>query len=232
MAYGAERGVPWGMSESAYNVRDRHQTYQYRAFGVPDLALKRGLGRELVVAPYAAALATMVDAPRALSNLQRLEADGALGPYGFRDSVDYTRPDPGESYAVVGAYMAHHVGMGLVALTNTLTSQVWQRRFHADPLVRSAELLLHERIPRRLVLQDPQGTRRDESLPEAEIERPVGTRDRRTRHPDAARGAAGTPALHHHGEPLRRRDTAATRSSPSPAGGPTPPATPPASSAT
>ncbi|HET7426875.1 MAG TPA: glucoamylase family protein, partial [Gemmatimonadales bacterium] len=173
IAYGGERGVPWGVSESAYNVRDRHQTYQYRPFGVPDLALKRGLGRELVVAPYAAVLATMLDPRRALANLARLEDKGALGPYGFRDAVDYTRPDDDATFAVVRAYMAHHMGMGLVALTNTLAGQIWQARFHVDPLVRSAELLLHERLPRRLVLQEPQGGRADELLPEAEIERPA-----------------------------------------------------------
>jgi cyclic beta-1,2-glucan synthetase len=173
VAWGDERGVPWGMSESAYNVRDRLRTYQYRPFGVPDLALKRGLGRELVVAPYASVLASMIDPRRALENLRRLEGVGALGRYGFRDAVDYTRPDPDQAYAVVGAYMAHHLGMGLIALTNALTGQVWQRRFHADPVVRSAELLLHERIPRRLVLQEPQGGRGDEGLPEAEVERPA-----------------------------------------------------------
>ncbi|MFZ5625198.1 MAG: GH36-type glycosyl hydrolase domain-containing protein [Gemmatimonadota bacterium] len=172
VAYGAARGVPWGLSESAYNVRDRHHTYQYRAFGVPDLALKRGLGRELVVAPYASLLAAMVDPQPALANLELLESQGALGPCGFRDAIDYTRPDPDERYAVVRAYMAHHLGMGLVALTNILTSQVWQRRFHADPVVRSAELLLHERIPRRLVLREPQGARPDEALP-GEAERPA-----------------------------------------------------------
>ncbi len=172
VAYGAERGVPWGVSESAYNLRDRHLTYQYRPFGVPDLALKRGLGRDLVVAPYASVLASMIDPQRALANLTQLEATGALGPYGFRDALDYTRPEAGRRYAVVGTFMAHHLGMGLIALTNTLTAQVWQRRFHTDPVVRSAELLLHERIPRRLVLQEPQAARPDEALPEAEVERP------------------------------------------------------------
>ena len=172
IAYGAEHGVPWGMSESAYNLRDRHLTYQYRAFGVPDLALKRGLGRDLVIAPYASALAVLVDPPRALANLDALEERGALGPYGFRDALDYTRPQPGQHYAVVGAYMAHHMGMGLVALANALHGQTWQRRFHTDPIVRSAELLLHERMPRRLVLQEPQSARADEALPDPEIERP------------------------------------------------------------
>jgi cyclic beta-1,2-glucan synthetase len=172
IAYGSERGVPWGVSESAYNVRDRHLTYQYRPFGVPDLALKRGLGRELVIAPYASVLATMVAPWRALANLRQLESLGALGRYGFRDALDFTRPDPENDYALVHTYMAHHMGMGLVALTNALTSQVWQRRFHADPVVRSAELLLHERIPRRVVPQEPQGARPDEAMPEAEVDRP------------------------------------------------------------
>ncbi|MDQ3605137.1 MAG: hypothetical protein M3418_02955, partial [Gemmatimonadota bacterium] len=173
IAYGAERGVPWGVSESAYNLRDRHLIYQYRAFGVPDLALKRGLGRDLVIAPYASALAIMVDPSRALANLATVEAKGSLGPYGFRDALDYTRPPPGERYAVVHTYMAHHVGMGLVALANALTMGIWPRRFHAEPIVRSAELLLHERIPRRLVLQEPQGATADESLPDPELERPA-----------------------------------------------------------
>ncbi|HEX6644996.1 MAG TPA: glucoamylase family protein, partial [Gemmatimonadales bacterium] len=172
-AYGAERNVPWGISESGYNVRDRSFTYQYRAFGVPDLALKRGLGRELVVAPYASLLAALVDARRALPNLRQLERMGLLGPYGFRESADFTRPEPDKAFAVVRAYMAHHIGMSLVALTNLLAERAWQRRFHADPLVRAAELLLHERIPRRLVIRPAQGTRVDEALPEAEMERPA-----------------------------------------------------------
>ena len=162
IAYGAERGIPWGISESAYNVRDRALTYQYRAFGVPELALKRGLSRELVVAPYATLLALMVEPHQAIRNLALLEAEGALGPYGFRDAIDYTRPLPGSKKAVVGAYMAHHIGMSIVALDNALNANVWQLRFHADPIVRSAELILQERIPRRLVLQDMQ--RPDDSM--------------------------------------------------------------------
>ncbi|MBA2572886.1 MAG: carbohydrate-binding protein [Gemmatimonadetes bacterium] len=173
IAYGEQRGAVWGVSESAYNLRDRHQTYQYRAFGVPDLALKRGLGRDLVIAPYASALALMVDPERALQNLAALEKKGALGDFGFYDALDYTRPEPGQYYALVRTFMAHHVGMSVVAFANLLEDNIWQRRFHADPLVRSAELLLHERIPRRLVLQPPQIARIDESLPDPELERPA-----------------------------------------------------------
>jgi cellobiose phosphorylase len=173
IAYASRYGVPWGVSESAYNVRDRHQTYQYRAFGVPDLALKRGLGRDLVIAPYATALAGMVAPRSAIGNLAALEKLGALGSYGFREALDYTRPAPGRPFALVETWMAHHVGMSLVALTNSLGGMIWQRRFHADPIVRAAELLLHERIPRRLELQEPQTARAGEALPEAEPGRPV-----------------------------------------------------------
>ena len=173
IAYAERYDVPWGISESAYNLRDRHLTYQYRAFGVPDLALKRGLGRDLVVAPYASALAAMIDAPRAVANLSALERSGALGPYGFRDAIDYTRPDPGHRLSIVRTYMAHHVGMTIVALTNALADRPWPRRFHADPWVRSAELLLDERVPRRLVLQGAQRTRREAPLPNPDLDRPA-----------------------------------------------------------
>ncbi|MGH7562002.1 MAG: glucoamylase family protein, partial [Gemmatimonadales bacterium] len=173
IAFGLERGVPWGVSESAYNLRDSTHTYQYRAFGVPDLALKRGLGRDLVIAPYASALAALIEPERALANLAALEERGALGPYGFFDALDYTRPAAGHRYSVVRTNMAHHIGMTLVALTNALTGLVWQRRFHADASVRSAELLLHERIPRLLVLQKPQAARAEEALPDPALEHAV-----------------------------------------------------------
>ncbi|MDO8501759.1 MAG: glucoamylase family protein [Gemmatimonadaceae bacterium] len=172
IAYGAEHGVPWGTSESAYNLRDRALTYQYRGFGVPELALKRGLSREVVIAPYATALALLVEPHQAIRNLAMLEAEGALGPYGFRDAIDYTRPLPGSTKAVVGAYMAHHIGMSIVAFDNALNANVWQKRFHTDPIVRSAELILQERIPRRLVLQDVQ--QQDEAMRvPSEMEKPA-----------------------------------------------------------
>ncbi len=173
IAYGAERGVPWGMSESTYNLRDRQRVYQYRGFGVPALGLKRGLARQLVVAPYASALAAMIDPESALENLQTLEELGTLGAYGFYDAVDYTRPDPGKPYAVVHTYMAHHIGMTLVSLTNTLLAQLWQQRFHNDPMVRATALLLDERVPRRLALQEAQTARPDEAPPAPEPAKPV-----------------------------------------------------------
>jgi cyclic beta-1,2-glucan synthetase len=173
MAYGEDHGVPWGTSESAYNLRDRHHTYQYRAFGVPELALERRIGQDLVVAPYATALALTVAPQQAFANLAALEQRGALGDFGFYDALDYTRPEPGKRYAIVRNYMAHHVGMSLVALTNALAGDVWPRRFHAEPLVRAAELLLHERIPRKLVFHEARETRPEEALPDPALERPV-----------------------------------------------------------
>ncbi|HWZ59243.1 MAG TPA: glucoamylase family protein [Gemmatimonadaceae bacterium] len=162
IAYGTERGVPWGVSESAYNARDRMQTYQYRAFGVPDLALKRGLDKDLVIAPYATALSLLVDPHAAMRNLSLLEREGALGPFGFRDAIDYTRPAVGATSAIVGAYMAHHIGMSLVALTNAIRFGVWPKRFHRDAIVKSAELILFERIPRRFILSEAQTGEADE----------------------------------------------------------------------
>ncbi|MEK7403367.1 MAG: glucoamylase family protein [Gemmatimonadota bacterium] len=173
MAYGADHGVPWGTSESAYNLRDRHATYQYRAFGVPQLALERRIGQDLVVAPYATALALAVAPRRAFANLAALEAKGALGDFGFYDALDYTRPEPGKRYAIVRNYMAHHVGMSLVALTNALMGDIWPRRFHAEPLVRAAELLLHERIPRKLVFHKARQPRPADALPDPALEHPV-----------------------------------------------------------
>ena len=140
-------------------------------FGVPDLALKRGLSKELVVAPYATLLAMIVEPRQALKNLTTLEAEGALGPYGFRDALDYTRPSPGSRKTIVCTFMAHHIGMSIVALNNALNRQIWPRRFHTDPLVRSAELVLQERIPRRLTVQDVQGD--DAARVPSEMEKPA-----------------------------------------------------------
>ena len=160
IAYAKSRGVPWGISESAYNLRDRHETYQYKAFGVPDLALKRGLGSDLVIAPYASALALAVEPHEALRNLGAIERLGALGKYGFYDSLDYTRQDAESGPAIVRTVMAHHVGMTLVAIGNALDLErgqgIWQRRFLRDALVRGAALLLDERVPRRYTTRQAQ----------------------------------------------------------------------------
>ncbi|MBW2472262.1 MAG: cyclic beta 1-2 glucan synthetase, partial [Deltaproteobacteria bacterium] len=148
--YGEQRGLPWGISESGYNKVDVHQNYQYRAFGVPGLGLKRGLAEDLVVAPYASALALMVAPEAACLNLQRLAAAGAEGRFGFHEAIDYTptRQRRDESHALVRAYMAHHQGMSLLALAYRLLDRPMQKRFVSAPLFPATLLLLQERIPR------------------------------------------------------------------------------------
>jgi cyclic beta-1,2-glucan synthetase len=150
MQYGAERHVPWGISESAFNVRDLDLTYQYSSFGVPGLGLERGLSEDLVVAPYATALAAMVDAAAAARNLARLAAMGARGTYGFYEALDYTesRLPEGSTVAPVRAYMAHHQGMTLVSILNVVRDGIMRQRFHAAPSVQANDLLLQERTPR------------------------------------------------------------------------------------
>ncbi|ANB03777.1 GH36-type glycosyl hydrolase domain-containing protein [Ectothiorhodospira sp. BSL-9] len=149
--YGRQRAVPWGISESCYNVTDMSQVYQYRAFGVPGLGFKRGLGEDLVIAPYATALALTVLPEEACRNLERMASTGFLGEYGFYEAVDYTpsRVPRGKSWFIVRSFMAHHQGMSLLALAHALLDQPMQRRFMADPQVRATELLLQERVPRQ-----------------------------------------------------------------------------------
>ena len=151
--YAATRGVPWGVSESGYTAVDRHGNYQYKAFGVPGLGLKRGLGDELVVSPYSTALAVMVDPARSARNLRRLADIGMLADLGFYEAIDYTdrsgtSATRGEG-TIVQAYFAHHAGMSMVALANAVTGDRMIERFHADPRVRATERLLQERVPRQ-----------------------------------------------------------------------------------
>ena len=152
--YGNQRGVPWGISECGYNTVDAALNYQYRAFGVPGLGLQRGLAEDLVIAPYASALALMVAPREACSNLQRLAAAGCLGRFGFYEAVDYTtaRLRRGETSAIVRSFMAHHQGMTLLSLAHLLLDRPMQRRFVADPQFQSILLLLHERVPKSRAL--------------------------------------------------------------------------------
>jgi cyclic beta-1,2-glucan synthetase len=155
--YARQRGVPWGISESAFNALDTHQNYQYQSFGVPGLGLKRGLTQDLVLAPYACLLAVTVDPHDAISNLENLSEMGAEGPFGFYEAVDCTpaRLQRGQKYQVIRSYMAHHQGMALVALTNKLFDDIMPRRLRAEPLVLASELLLQERVPMEAPLVMP-----------------------------------------------------------------------------
>ena len=148
--YGALRGVPWGISESGYYRTDVHLNFQYRAFGVPGLGLKRGLDEDLVIAPYASALALMVAPVEACANLRRLVEEGREGAYGFYEAVDYTpsRLPPGATSVLLRSYMLHHQGMSLLAYLDILQGRPMARRFMACPQLKAAELLLQERVPR------------------------------------------------------------------------------------
>jgi cyclic beta-1,2-glucan synthetase len=155
--YGRARAVPWGISESGYNALDASLSYQYRAFGVPGLGLKRGLAGDLVVAPYASALALTVEPEAACANLQRLAGAGGGGEFGFYEAIDYTpsRVPSGQSSAVVRSFMAHHEGMTLLALSHLLLRAPLPARFESDPRVQATVLLLHERIPRARATYSP-----------------------------------------------------------------------------
>src|SRR5512141_1718139 len=138
------------MSESGYNAIDILLNYQYRAFGVPGLGLKRGLADDWVTAPYASALALMVAPEEACLNLQRLAAEGLEGKYGLYEAIDYTpsRLPRGQSSAVVRSFMAHHEGMSFLSLAYLLLDRPMQKRFESDPRFQATTLLLQERVPR------------------------------------------------------------------------------------
>ncbi len=183
-------GVPWGISESAYNARDLEFTYQYSNFGVPGLGLKRGLRENVVVAPYATALASMVDPRAAVQNFQRLASTGARGRYGFYEALDYTpiRLPEGDKVAIVRAFMAHHQGMSIVALATALLDGAMRTRFHAEPLIQATELLLQERTPRDVAVVHPWTAEAKSTAGVPEIEPAFG------RRLTTAHGAA--PATH------------------------------------
>ncbi len=148
--YGRQIHVPWGISESGYNLRDADANYQYRAFGVPGLGFKRGLARDIVIAPYATVMALMVAPEEACKNLAVLRNEKAEGRFGFYEALDYTasRVPNGQDHAVIRSFMAHHQGMSLLSLAYLLLDRPMQRRFNFNPYFKSAELLLHERVPK------------------------------------------------------------------------------------
>ncbi len=156
IVYGRQNRVPWGISESAFSELDRHNVYQYRAFGVPALALKRGQEDDLVVAPYAAALALGVEPAAAMKNLRRianLDHSTLVGDFGYYEAIDYSRRTEvdGAAGIVIHCYMVHHQGMSLLAYDNALHENAMRRRFHSDPRVRATEPLLHEHIPEQIL---------------------------------------------------------------------------------
>jgi cyclic beta-1,2-glucan synthetase len=157
IAYGKTKGVPWGISESGFYLFDANQNYQYRAFGVPGLGFKRGLGDDLVVAPYASLMAINYSPHAVAQNLANLMELNSFGLYGLYESIDFTadRLLVGDTSSVVHEYMAHHQGMILMALVNYFYKNKMVRRMHNDPRIQSVELLLQEQIPQAAPLQNP-----------------------------------------------------------------------------
>ena len=176
IGFGTEHDVPWGASESAYNVRDVDYTYQYSNFGIPGLGLKRGLDADLVIAPYATALAAMVDPAASVRNLARIAVAGGHGDYGFYEALDYTpdRLPAGKPVAVVRAFMAHHQGMTILAIADAVLDGIMRQRFHAEPIIQATEVLLQERAPRNVAVARPLPT--DVKLPAAKAAGPPGGR--------------------------------------------------------
>jgi len=148
--YGEIQEVPWGISESCYNLVDTHLTYQYKAFGIPGLGFKRGLSQDLVIAPYATVLALMIDPQAACSNLEAMRSQGFEGKYGFYEAIDFTsaRLSRGQTHAVIQTFMAHHQGMSMLSIASILLDQPMQKRFEADAQLQTALLLLQERVPK------------------------------------------------------------------------------------
>lgn len=117
---------------------------------MPTLGLKRGLGQNAVIAPYASILASQYDPIAAAENLTELRSLGALGVFGFYDAVDFTptRVPEGKRCAVVFNYYAHHHGMSIAAIANVVMNGLLRELFHSDPTIEAAELLLQEKAPR------------------------------------------------------------------------------------
>ena len=171
IAYGEKCRTPWGISESGYNYTDTHLTYQYRAFGVPGMGLKRGLADDLVIAPYASAMAVMLEPAAAIHNMQRLASMGALADYGFYEALDYTpaRVAEGKPFAMVRSFMVHHQGMSLLGLSALLHEHPMQQRFMREPALRANRLLLREKVPMTtpIGLDELDTSQPDEALREA-----------------------------------------------------------------
>ena len=171
--YAQAKGLPWGMSESAYATSDHTLAYQYAPHGVPRLALRRTPPDELVVAPYASALAAMFEPGAAVANLRWLQTLHARGSMGFVEAIDFTaeRQTGGSSSTPVNTVMAHHQGMTIVALANVLLDGAPRRWGMSDPRLASVASLLQERVPREVsrLLEPPPAPKRSDRPPLANI---------------------------------------------------------------
>ncbi len=152
--YGQKRGVPWGISESGYYAFDINFNYQYKAFGVSDLGLKRGLVEDTVISPYSTLLTIPFEPMEAVKNTRKLIEEGLEGDYGLYEAIDYTpkRLPHGENKALVKSFMAHHLGMGFIAIDNYINDNIMIKRFHSNPVMKAGEILLQEKVPLRVII--------------------------------------------------------------------------------
>ena len=156
MSYAKAAGVPWGISESAFAVQDNEQNYQYKAFGIPWLGLKRGLNDNMVVSPYSSLICLEYSPRNVYNNIKQLRKYNAYSTYGFYESIDFTKAHIGKNkkYELVKTYMAHHQGMTLTAINNYINNGIIQERFHANPNIDAADILLKERVPLSVPLKE------------------------------------------------------------------------------
>ena len=151
--YAKKLGIPWGISESAFNLRDLNNNYQYRAFGIPWLGLKRGLEDDIVVSPYSTFLSLEDELESGIVNLKKLENEGLYGKYGFYESIDYTPSRTNEEgKAIVKTYMAHHQGLILLSINNVLNDNILKNRFNNNPEIEATNILLQERMPVQMII--------------------------------------------------------------------------------
>lgn len=152
--YNKKLKIPWGISESAFNLKDLNNNYQYKAFGIPWLGLKRGLADEIVVAPYASMMAIIDEPIEVLKNLKQLEKLGMYNKYGFYESIDYTptRLRKNETKAIVKTYMAHHQGLILLSINDLMNNNIVQKRFVQNPEIEAVDILLQERMPENIII--------------------------------------------------------------------------------
>ncbi len=152
--YAKKLGIPWGISESAFNLKDLNSNYQYKAFGIPWLGLKRGLEDEMVVSSYGSILAINDIPKEVVKNLKELEKSGMNGEYGFYEAIDYTpsRLRNKQGYEVVKTYMAHHQGLILLSINNLINNNILQERFMGNPNIKAVDILLQERMPEDVII--------------------------------------------------------------------------------
>jgi len=147
-------GIPWGISEAAFNLKDFNNNYQYKSFGIPWLGLKRGLEDDMVVSPYSVFLSLNYAPKQAIENLKLLEKENMYNKYGFYESIDYTssRLKYKKRYETVKTYMAHHQALSLLSINNFINNNILVERFSNNPEIEAVDILLQERMAEKAII--------------------------------------------------------------------------------